>query len=237
MMCTFNDRCSRAERGRSFESHLPFIGQAAECGCPLPQAVADLAFLKGRHLFHQGDAVRGAFSLTAGLVALERVNEEGEMVILKLLRPGALFPCADLFADGVHGSGARAVTDVTTCFLPMDRLSTALADPAIRTAVMRHSCHEMREDESIIFRLCAGDLAQRILALLRELAAEIEEAADGSRSLMLPISWRDVAAMVGTSPEVLSRTLKRLSDTGRLAFTGRRVTLAADLPTESRQVG
>lgn len=237
-MCTFNDRCERSARSRSIEGHRPFIGQVRECGCPLPRAVAELSFAKGRHLFHQGDAVRGAYSLTAGLVAMERVNESGEIVIIRLLRPGALFPCADLFADGVHGTGARALSDTEICFIPLDRLNSALAEPTVRTALLRHGCEEARQSENAIFRLCAGHLAERVLALLDELAAEVEPAIDGTRSLTLPLSWRDVAAMVGTSPEVLSRTLRRMSDEGRLTFAGRYVTLAPPPRTEDdRRVG
>lgn len=225
-MCTFNDRCARARQGRSFEGHRPAIGHGGAYGCPLTRSVADLAFERGDHLFHQGDAVRGAFSLTAGLVALERVDHDGDMVIVRLVRPGMLFPCADLFADGIHGTAARALTEAAACFVPLDRLDAAMADPHIRHAVLRQSCDEAREDEGTIFRLCAADLADRILAVVEQLAAEAEPAADGTRSMTLPLSWRDIAAMVGTSPEVLSRTLRRLSDQGRLAFTGRRVTLA-----------
>lgn len=236
-MCTFNDRCERSARSRSFEGHRPFIGQGSECGCPLTRAVAELGFTKGRHLFHQGDAVRGAYSLTAGLVAVERVDEAGDMVILRLLRPGALFPCADLFADGVHGTGARALSEVEVCFIPLDRLNAALTEPSVRTALLRHGCDEARQSENTIFRLCAGHLAERILALLGELATDTAMAADGTRSLTLPVSWRDVAAMVGTSPEVLSRTLRRMADEGRLAFNGRYVTLAAEPPPETRRAG
>lgn len=231
-MCAFNDRCARARQGRSFEGHRPAIGHGGACGCPLARGVADLDFVRGDHLFHQGDPVRGAFSLTVGLVALERVDPEGDMVILRLLRPGALFPCADLFADGVHGTSARALTDTAACFVPLERLNTALSDAAIRGAVLRQGSIEARDEEDTIFRLCAADLADRILAVLEQLAAEVEIAADGTRSLTLPLSWRDIAAMVGTSPEVLSRTLRRLSDQGRLAFTGRRVTLAAAILAE-----
>ena len=231
-MCTFNDRCERAARSRSFEGHRPFIGQGSDCGCPLTRTVADIAFNRGDHLFHQGDGVRGAFSLTAGLVALERVNEDGEMVIIKLL------PCADLFAsDATHGTGARAITDAAACFIPLDRLHGALADPHVRTALLRRGSDEARQDEGIIFRLCSGDLADRIVAVLRELAADVPEEPDGTRSLTLPISWRDVAAMVGTSPEVLSRTLRRMSDHGALHFTGRRVTLAPNHPAHGRRAG
>lgn len=234
-MCTFNDRCERAARSRSFKEHHSFTRHGTECGCPLTRAVGDLDFAKGRHLFHQGDTVRGAFSLTAGLVALERVNEDGEMVILRLLHPGSLFPCADLFADGLHGTGARAVTDITACFIPLDQLSAALGDPALCTALLRRGCDEARENEGIIFRLCAGDLGARILAVLNDLAAGITAAADGSRSLMLPLSWRDIAAMVGTSPEVLSRTLRRLAEEGRLIFHGRYVTLAGETAAHRRR--
>ncbi|MCR6632975.1 MAG: Crp/Fnr family transcriptional regulator [Magnetospirillum sp.] len=201
----------------------------------MPQAVAELSFPKGRHLYHQGDAVRGAFSLTAGLVVLERVNEEGEMVILKLLKPGALFPCSDLFTDGLHATGARAMTDSAACFIPGDRLAASLADPAISRMVVEWGCHEAKENEKIIFRLCGADLGERILAVLRDLAAGTPRAADGTLSLTLPISWRDVAAMVGTSPEALSRTLRRMAEHGRLCFTGRRVTLPPENSTGARR--
>lgn len=235
-MCTFNGRCERAARSGSFENHRPVISGGKDCGCPLPHSVAELAFAKGHHLFHQGDPVHGAYSLTTGLVALERVDENGDMVILRLLRPGALFPCADLFADGQHGTGARALTDAVACFVPLDRLGAALSQPAVRTALLRHGCEEARQSEDAIFRLCSSDLSHRILALLNDLAAEGQTAADGTRSLLLPLSWRDIAAMVGTSPEVLSRTLRRLAEEGRLAFNGRYVTLAAE-HRDDRQVG
>lgn len=224
MRCSFNDHCLRLDHVRGTR-HRPSIGR--DCACPFPQTVAALAFGKGQHLFHQGDPVRGAFSLTTGLVAVERVDENGEAVILKLLKPGAFFPCADLFADGIHGTSARALTNAAACFVPADRLTAALADPALCRQVMRRSSEESRGDENTIFRLCAGDLAERVLAVLEDLAQE-HGWADGAGGLRLrmQVSWRDVAAMVGTSPEVMSRLLKRLHEAGRLTVDGRDVRLA-----------
>ncbi|MBC7908843.1 MAG: Crp/Fnr family transcriptional regulator [Rhodospirillaceae bacterium] len=196
--------------------------------------MAEITFARGHNLFHQGDPVRGGFSLTAGLVALERVNEDGEMVILKVLRGGAFFPCADLFTDGLHAAGARALTDVSTCFIPTDRLMASMADPAIRALILRRGGEEARESENVIFRLCVADLSERIMAVLRQFAETEHRNDDGSLVLTLPLSWRDVAAMVGTSPEVLSRTLRKLAETGRLSFNGRRVTLFDELSLPSR---
>ncbi|MBX9633675.1 MAG: Crp/Fnr family transcriptional regulator [Magnetospirillum sp.] len=221
-------------RGQSFDGYRPSIAPAGQCGCPIPHAVAEIAFPKGSHLFHQGDHARGGFSLTSGLVAQERVNEDGDMVILKLLQPGAFFPCADLFTDGLHTTGARALTDVSVCFIPTDRLIASMADPAIRAIILRRGGEEARESESIIFRLCAADLGERIMAVLQQLAASEPCNDHGRQVLNLPLSWRDVAAMVGTSPEVLSRTLRKLAENGRIAFAGRRVTLLHQPPREGR---
>lgn len=202
--------------------HRPSIGGGLRNGCAFPQSVAELSFAKGQHLFHQGDPVRGAFSLTSGLIAVERVDEDGDVVILKILHEGAFFPCADLFADGVHANGARAVTPAMVCFVPSERLDAALADPSVGRAILRRGAEEARENEEIIFRLCASDLGERLLAVLEALAG------DDGRTVTLPIAWRELASMIGTSPEVMSRLLKRLSEAGKLSVAGRVVTLQPD---------
>lgn len=222
--CKFNNACRPPPDG-----HHPAIARRVGEGCPFPQAVADLSWDRGTYLFHQGDRVKGGYSLRKGLVALERVDENGQLVVLKLLRPGAFFPCADLFADGLHANTARALTDTAACLVPAERLGTLFSgDPKLGLQIARRGCEEARENEDIIFRLCSGDLTERVVALLESLARESgKDARDGALSFTMPIAWRDLAAMVGTSPEVMSRMLRKLSDHGRLVVRGRQVTLPA----------
>ncbi|HSV28356.1 MAG TPA: Crp/Fnr family transcriptional regulator, partial [Candidatus Omnitrophota bacterium] len=177
----------------------------------------------------QGDRVKGAYSLRTGLVALERVNEAGELVVLKLLQGGAFFPCADLFAGGLHGASARAMAPSSACFVPADRLTALMtANAGLGFEIAKRGCEEARENEDIIFRLCSGDLAERVLGMLESLGREAgDPAADGTLTFVLPISWRDLAGMVGTSPEVMSRLLRKMTDAGRLTVEGRTVTLSA----------
>lgn len=195
--------------------------------CPFPRLSSRVSIPKGQSLYHQGDRVAGAFSLASGMVALERVDEDGDLVILKILHAGAFFPCADVLGDGFHESSARALSDVTGCFVPVERLNIALRDdPDVGRALLKLSSAEIHENEETIFRLCSTDLPERVLAALAMLANEMGETdGDGNVTLTLPMSWRDLAAMVGTGPEVISRLLRRLADTGRLSFRGRTVTL------------
>jgi CRP-like cAMP-binding protein len=195
--------------------------------CPFPSLSSKISLGKGRHLYHQGDPVGGVYSLATGLVALERVDENGEMVILKILHSGAFFPSADLLGSGIHESSGRALTDITGCFVPAERLNTALhEDPSIGLALLKLSSAEIHENEDAIFRLCSADLPDRVLSTLTTLAAETGgRESNGDLSLTLPISWRDLASMVGTGPEVISRLLRRLADAGHISFHGRHVTL------------
>lgn len=223
-MCDFKDACDFSPDTAIVGHKLPHIASLNLDGCPFPHAVARLYFDKGSYLFHQGDALRGAFHLNTGLVALERVDEDGRLVVLKVLRPGALFPCADLFAHMPHGTTARALSETSACFIPRERLLSAMEDAVTRTALLQCCAQEAQDSENAIFRLCAGDLTDQILAALRAVLDECREE-DGCLHGILPLCWRDLAAMVGTSPEVMSRTIRRLSKSGRLKVEGRTITL------------
>ena len=197
--------------------------------CPFPQIASRLFVGRGEHIYHQGDRVRGGFSISKGMVAQERVDANGVLVILKILQPGTFFPCSNLLDDSLYETSARALTDVSGCFVPSERLNGALRhDPDVALALLRLSAAEIRENEDTIFRLYSTDLPDRVLATLSTLADEMgAREANGDITLTLPISWRDMAAMVGTGPEVISRLLRRLSNAGRLSFSGRKVTLHA----------
>ncbi|WP_291723854.1 Crp/Fnr family transcriptional regulator [Magnetospirillum sp. 64-120] len=216
--CGFNDFHSGTAA-----SHLRETPQRQK-NCPFHNASTPFHFERDGFLFHQGDEVRAAIHLSAGLVALERVDEDGKLVVLKVLRPPALFPCADLFAEVPHASTARALTDGHGCLIPAEQILSSMDDPATRSLLLKCSAAEARDSEDAVFRLCSGDLSEQVMAAL-SLVIEEQRADDGAIHGVLPLCWRDVAAMVGTSPEVMSRTLRKLEDKGRLKVKGRAVTL------------
>lgn len=198
--------------------------------CPFPKFSSRFTMARTQYLYHQGDLPKGIFSLATGMVAIERLDPDGSLSILRILQPGALFPCATLLSEAAHDTAARALTDISGCFVATERLTAALRDtPEIGLALLKLSAAEIKENEETIFRLHSSTLADRLLATLTILAEEIgQQESNGDLSLTLPISWMDMAAVVGTRSEVISRLLRRLSDEGRLSFRGRKVTLLAE---------
>jgi CRP/FNR family transcriptional regulator len=215
--CPFHQRC-QLNRATGDGAACRFAGRTCMARAPR----------KG-FLFHEGDPVRGVFILTTGILALERVTERGDLVIVRLVRPGDLFPYVDPTAGEAHTSTARALGDATACFIPQERVAEAMREaPRFGLAMIRLGSSLMRQSEDSVLRLCSSEFSELVVGELETLADQLGRAtAQGERVFTLPMPWRDFASMVGITPESLSRLLKRLAKAGRIAVRGHEVTLAA----------
>jgi len=224
-MCRFKKECCYATASHSKSWVRKRHDFFPDVHCPLSSSLRRYHFEKNDRLYHQGDSTKGVFTLTSGLVALERVGLEGETVILRILHPGAFFSVSDLFADATYSATARAVTSVEACFIPAEDVQAALAQPDLRKEILQALALYSKEDEDSIFRLCSSDLSSRLMAVLVDLADSEGADLDGPVSLQMPVTWQDVSSMVGSSPEVISRTLRKLRLSGRIEMRGRQVTI------------
>jgi CRP/FNR family transcriptional regulator len=60
-----------------------------------------------------------------------------------------------------------------------------------------------------------------LLVVLKDRYGSVAE--DGSMTLELPMSRQDLAALIGTRPETMSRAVRQFEDAGIAHFTGRKV--------------
>ncbi|MGE5503192.1 MAG: Crp/Fnr family transcriptional regulator [Actinomycetota bacterium] len=214
--CRFHDRCQLNKS----------MGDGPCCRFAGRMTLARAA-RKG-FLFHEGDPVKGAFILLTGILAMERLTERGDLVIVRLVRPGELFPYVDPTAAEAHASTARALGDVTACFLSGERLAEAMREaPRFSLAMVRLGSTLMRQSEDSVMRLCSSEFSDLVVAELEALALHLgRRNPDGDWVFTLPMPWRDFAALVGITPESLSRLLKRLGKAGRIQVRGHEVTIA-----------
>lgn len=182
----------------------------------------------GDHLFHEGAEYRGVYTLISGLAALERVSPDGQVVVIRTIQPDDLFGCADLFGPGWHRTSARALTPVRACFVPAGHFRGALSsDWRLSQSLLEYAMMRNQETEERIFSLCTNDVPGKVLELLRHLGTGVAPDEGGRIVFRLPLRRKDLAAMVGTSPEVLSRALRRLERDGAAWLDGDSVSIAA----------
>lgn len=180
---------------------------------------------KRRYLFHQGDACRGIYYLRSGMVALQRVDDQGAFIIFGLIKPGSFFSWSDLLGRGLHRNSAQAVTQAKATFIPREAFLEAMRrDPQAFTDALEQASRELQDYEDTIFRLCTADVPERLYWTLRRLAGA-ERSQNKAVEFKSPVLKRELAAMIGTSPEGISRGIRRLEELNIARFTGRTVWL------------
>jgi CRP/FNR family transcriptional regulator len=195
----------------------------ADCAKPVP-------FRKRSFLFHQGDAATAVYCLLSGTVAVERLDEDGRMAILGIMQAGTVLAWQDLVDGGSHRNSAEVLAACTVLAIPSAPFLRSLReDERLGAALMRQALAQVYAYEQHIMRLSTLEVPQRLYSTLCALAGPAA-AEDGTIEFAVPLLKRDLAAMIGTSPEGVSRGIRRLEEAEMAEFSGRHVRLKVQGP-------
>jgi len=195
-----------------------------------PQLSSACCEYRKRHsVFLQGDAVGTVHYLASGMVGLERLDEDGRMSIVRVLKPGTLFGWSDLLGGGIHRNSAVALQTSRIAAITADRFVTALqTEDRLAAALFRQAAAQVDEAEDHILRLSTLGVPDRLYSALCSLAGPAAPAPDGTVEFRVPLMKRELAALIGTSPEGVSRGIRRLEELDVARFRGARVKLRTD---------
>lgn len=184
----------------------------------------------GQVIFYQGNPCLGIYCVEQGEVALRRTDEAGHSAIVRLAHAGQTLGYRSFFADSTYSASAEALTECRVCFVDRAAVRRLLdANPSLGLQFLQRVAQELAESEES--RLVASTMPARarlahLLLSLRERCGRITEA--GDLVIDLPLSRQDLAALLGTRPETVSRAIRALEDDGVAEFSGRHV-LVGDL--------
>jgi len=169
---------------------------------------------KGTAIFNRGEPMNGYFILCEGSVTLTRVLEKGQEVIIDILDSGSIIAECSMGSDPVHVVSAVSITkSVDVAFLREDKfLSLSSSYPVIGTQVARHLAQKLRRAYRTLAMMKLS-VKERVLGLLARMLWRLKKR-DPKAILTLPLSSREFAQFVQTTPETLSRTLRSLEREG-----------------------
>jgi CRP-like cAMP-binding protein len=186
----------------------------------------------GTLLLREGQCPDGLFVVLRGRVNLVRTVDGGRDIILSSLGPGDVFgeACA---VEGV-GASTTAVAAVASDIarIPADVLAAHLRrDPNTMARLMRLMSQKLRDVESVASGLALCDVEERLRQTLVRLAkrqGRHSPADDGW--ILAPVPTQsELARMVGSCRETVSRTLSSMARSGLLSANGRRMVLGDTL--------
>jgi len=176
------------------------------------------------------------FILHSGRARVALFGENGREVTLHQLRPGDYFGELSLLDGRPRSANVVAVTDVTVLVLDRESLTAHLrSHPETALRLLGDMSRRLRHADEMIGNLALLDVNGRLARTLLSLARQEgnEPGADGLVLRVRP-TQQELAHMVGTCRETVSRAVSSLSRQGLLSNRGRGMLLAPRLVAMAR---
>lgn len=168
---------------------------------------------------------RVLYMLKKGYVRLSRIDRDGRMLTVGLLRPGNIFGEIEALSTGTAGAYAEAMSDVLLCSLQEGDLRRMLHHrPDIAARMIRILSDRLRELEELLEQLALGTVEKRLLYLLVKLAEQFGVSADPEFiPIDIELSHEDLSYMTASTRETVSLTLGGLKRAGIVRTKRRRL--------------
>lgn len=184
---------------------------------------------RGELLFHPEDRAETLFLILRGSARLYRLGSSAREVTLDVHGPGDLLGVSALVPGGHYGMYAEAMDDTEALLLGQDALGRATrTSPALGVALTEQMTRQTRGVQERLSGLVFLEVSQRLALALLGLA-EREGGGDwsGSGTLALRdrVSHQDLAHVVGSTRETITKLLGDFRTRGLLDLGYRRIIL------------
>lgn len=199
-------------------SGIPFFSDLPENQLnEIRKMAIDRMFNKGEAIFFEGDEGNGFFVVVEGLVKIFKVSTEGKEQILHIFGPGEPVGEVPGFSGEHFPANAEALAKSHLLFFPKSAFVDLIAgNPSLALNMLGVLSRRLREFTGKIEHLSLKEVPGRLAAYLIYLADEQEN----EDFVTLTISKGQLASLLGTIPETLSRIFARMSGQKLIEVTG-----------------
>ena len=193
----------------------------------LAEIVSRKQYTKSETLFHQGDPGLEFLVLTSGSVKVELMNADGKELTLTILTPYQFLGELALLDDVPRS--ATVVALESSEFLSINRKEFArLLEryPSMAVPMLRALTRRIRVLTDDIASMAFLDSYARVTRKILSLAEEMgEPQADGSIFINQSLTHQQLANLVGTTRETVTKILNQMKDNNLISIRRHRITV------------
>lgn len=187
-------------------------------------AIADLLIErrvpKNQTIVEEGLSGDYMYVIREGHVKVTKLSGDGREKILELLGPGDFFGEMSLLDDAPRSASVKSLTETHILALSRpDFLKELRRNPDLGMAVIQELTRRVRQMDEQASSLSFQRVRERTQGLLVRLAKD--DVSQNGRRVTPPLTHQQIADMIGTSRETVTRIVKRLKDQGWLEQEGK----------------
>lgn len=176
---------------------------------------------KGATLFSEADTADGVYMLCQGRVKLSTYSKDGRSLILRIAEPGELLGLSAVISESVHEATAEVLEP---CQINFVRKSDVLRFLHENTDSCLNALRQLsRNYHAAYSQVCSLGLSATVGDKLIKLLLSWCQNANGNSGqirLKLTFSHEEIAEMIGTSRETVTRLLKEFRQRNLITLNG-----------------
>ena len=189
------------------------------------EAIADLLierrFPKHKTIVEEGLPGDYMYVIREGRVQVSKLSDDGREKILEFLEAGDFFGEMSLLDNAPRSASVRALSDTRILALSrVDFLNAMRRSPDVAMAVVQELTRRLRDLDEQASSLSFHRVKERTQGLLQRLAKD--DVGQSGRRRTPAVTHQQIADMIGTSRETVTRALKGLKEEGWLAQEGKK---------------
>lgn len=184
-----------------------------------------VTYPKGAVLFFEREQARGVFLLREGLVKLSITSSEGKRLIVRIAHAGEVVGLMSVLGGSAYEATAETIRPCKAAYVRSDDfLRFAARYPAISCFLGRQICTHYQEACTQLRTVALSASAKERLARL--LLNWVKDTQENSDKMKLFLTHEEIAEIIGTSRETVTRILSDFRQRHLVAVGGSTLTIA-----------
>ncbi len=179
---------------------------------------------RGANIFMEGQAASGVYVLCSGRVKILTGSHDGRSIIVRIVQPGEVLGLSAALAGEAYEGSAITMEASSVSYVDRhDLIELINTDQAVAQKALQELSSVYRKAYA---RVCTLGLANSVSGRLARLLLEMCENGhreNGSARFRMPFTHEEIAEMIGTSRETVTRVIGNFRERGLIELEPKNV--------------
>jgi CRP/FNR family transcriptional regulator len=178
----------------------------------------EIRYGKGAHFLSEGSRTDSLYFIVSGLVKVYKTSPAGKEQVLHIATPGESLNDVSLYDEGPNAAGMAALSPIVLYAIKKSDIIKVLREnPPIMMNVIKALARRIRRDSNLLEDLTSSQVLARLAKLF------LGRYGGEELTVGLNLTQKDMASLVGSSREMVNRSLKIIEDMGGIRLSRRKV--------------